>query len=137
MICVWLMRFIGAIPVYPRTIKLRGTIHSSLHCLARGESLVIFPEKPGEPLNPVLSRFGSGFIVLVRMFYRKYGSSLTIYPVAAHRKSRIVRIGEAVRFQPKSPFPEERVRIQEAVQSLITEMYQDMEREAVRSKGAG
>jgi 1-acyl-sn-glycerol-3-phosphate acyltransferase len=120
--CVAIMKALGAIPVYERSMKLASTWKQSLHLLARDRCLIIFPERDHRPLNSVLNELDDGFIGLALTYYRKTGRVLKFIPVAVDREAKAIHIAPPVFFIPERPFSLEKDRIKAALQDLITEM---------------
>lgn len=126
-VCVRIMKGIGAIPVYHTPSKIRGTLSRSLEILSKGYPLVVFPEIPGTEGTKYLEDFNTGFINLARSFYKKTGKRLNLYPVAIHKPSASVALGDPVCYSPDVPFPREKILLKRYLMETITEMYDEME----------
>ena len=132
------MKGINAIPVYKNSRNLRKTIELSLLLLRERKALLIFPEKKNEPLIEGMQRFDSGFILLAKHFYRRYGRRVAFVPAAVNKKARAISIGQPVFFRPDVPYHLERDRIRDFLESSVLEMYVDMNQQvSVRGKKAG
>lgn len=112
LICHILNSF-GPIPVHkgdPR--KSVGTITLGAEALERGESLLIFPEKPGDRYDEEsYKEFNSGFAALGKAYYKRTGRNLKFYPVFSDSSSRRFIIGQSVSFDPDNSSREEKMRI--------------------------
>ena len=78
----------------------------------------------------------TGFIRLARWLYETTHKIIIFYPVAVNKHVRGIRVGEPVRFNPDSPFGEERLRIKELLERRISSMYQALEQEGESTKQA-
>jgi 1-acyl-sn-glycerol-3-phosphate acyltransferase len=132
-ICVDLMRFLKAIPVYQQGRKLFRTLELSVACLKAGRGLLIFPENDESKMQDDLCLLNTGFIRVAQWLYSRTQKIATFYPVAVHKRARAVRIGQPVRFDPTAPYGEERIRIKRELEHSIRGMYREME---VESRGA-
>ena len=128
-VCVALMKGINAIPVYKKSRNMRKTIERSLLLLRERKALLIFPEIKGEPLIEGIERFDSGFIILAKRFYRRYGKRVTFVPAAVSRKARAISIGQPILFRPDVPYHEERDRIRNTLETSVTDMYLAMNKQ--------
>jgi len=128
-VCVHLMAYLQAIPVYGKSREIARTFAISLACLESRKPLLIFPENDESKQQPGLCRLNTGFIRLARWLYDSSRRVLTFYPVAVNRKVRAIRVGEPVRFNPDTPYREERRRIQEHLERSIAGMYRQLEEE--------
>jgi 1-acyl-sn-glycerol-3-phosphate acyltransferase len=128
-ICVDLMRCLEAIPVDNRGKKMIRTLELSIACLRRGRPLLIFPENDESKQHDDICKINTGFIRVAKWLYDHTRDIAVFYPIAINKKVRRARVGPPVRFNPAAPFGEERVRIKEALERSITEMYLTMEQE--------
>lgn len=131
-ICVQLMSYLQAVPVYRRSREIRRTFENSLAYLKSGKALLVFPENDESKKSEELCRLNTGFIRLARWLYTTTDRVLTFYPVAINKKVRAVRVGEPIRFNPDAPFGEERMRIKVHLERSISGMYRALEREHQR-----
>jgi hypothetical protein len=126
-IVVWGLKSFDPIPVYRGSA--RGTVKTfkmSVECLNSGDSILLFPENPEERYGDSINSFYSGFADLGRMFYRKTGGRLLFYPVYTSKRSRTLRIGEGVRYDPAGG-REERDKIVSALEESMRRLY-DMDK---------
>jgi 1-acyl-sn-glycerol-3-phosphate acyltransferase len=136
-ICVQLMSYLKAIPVYRRSREIYRTFEISLTYLKSKRALLVFPENDESKKRDELCILNTGFIRMAQWLYQTTRRVLTFYPVAINKKVRGIRVGNPIRFNPKAPFGEERVRIKAYLERSISGMYRAMEeetREAGRSK---
>ena len=103
------------IPVYkgmPR--ESAGTIEQSVEALARGENLLIFPEKPSDRYDDhSYKAFHTGFATLGKAYFERTGRALDFYPCFSDRKTRSFRIGKPVTYDPSDDSRSEKLRISE------------------------
>ena len=124
-LCVALMRGIHAIPVYKKSRNLRKTMELSLLLLQQRKALLIFPEIKDEPLHEEIHRFDAGFILLAKVFFRRYGKRVAFIPAAVNRKARAISIGRPIFFRPDVPYHEERDRIRDSLETSVLNMYRN------------
>ena len=128
-ICVQLMVYLKAIPVYGRSRAIHKTFEISLSYLKSKRALLIFPENEESKKHDDLCMLNTGFIRMAKWLYETTHRVLTFYPVAINKKVRGIRVGEPIRFNPGAPFGEERMRIKEYLERSISGMYRALERE--------
>ena len=126
-ICVGLMKDIGAIPVYPKSRKMASTFQLSLRLLGEGKNILVFAEDSRRPLNEAICEFGTGFIHLAKLYYRKTRKAIRFIPVAVNKKGRGILVGAPIRFDPTNPFPLERDRLKRQLESSVSMLYRELE----------
>ncbi len=135
-ICVHLMSYLKAVPVYSKSRQILKTFEISLSYLKSGKNLLIFPENDESKDQNDLCILNTGFIRLARWLYETTHKILTFYPVAINKNVRGIRVGEPVCFNPDAPYGEERMRIKEQLERSISSMYQALENEGTSTKQA-
>ena len=135
-ICVQLMSYLKAIPVYRTSRQLVKTFEISLSYLKSGKTLLIFPENDESKKRDDICMLDTGFIRLAWWLYETTHKILSFYPVAVNKNVRRIRVGEPVRFNPDTPYGEERIRIKEQLERSISSMYRAMEREGAGTRQA-
>ena len=135
-ICVHLMSYLKAVPVYRKSRKLVKTFEISLSYLKSGKTLLIFPENDESKKQDDICMLDTGFIRLARWLYQTTHKILSFYPVAVNKNVRGIRVGEPVRFNPDAPYGEERIRIKEQLEWSISSMYRAMERDGAGTRQA-
>jgi 1-acyl-sn-glycerol-3-phosphate acyltransferase len=128
-ICVRLMTYLKAIPVYSRSREIYKTFEISLSYLKSKRALLVFPENDESKKQDDLCMLDTGFIRMAKWLYETSHKVLTFYPVAVNKKVRGIRVGEPIRFDPSAPYGEERMRIKEYLERSISRMYRALERE--------
>jgi hypothetical protein len=126
-IAIRLLRSAGCVPVWQGE-KLYKTFEHSVDLLVQGKSLLIFPEDPSKKIDwhYKMTPFKKGFIYLGELYYERTGRSLRFYPLAVHRDSYRVKIGQPIAYNLKNLAANERLRIKNVLEASIHEMYQDM-----------
>jgi 1-acyl-sn-glycerol-3-phosphate acyltransferase len=135
-ICVNLMSYLMAVPVYRKSRELVQTFEISLSYLNSGKTLLVFPENDESKKQDDICMLDTGFIRLARWLHETTHKILTFYPVAVNKNVRGIRVGEPVRFNPDAPYGEERIRIKKQLERSISSMYRAMEREGAGSRQA-
>jgi hypothetical protein len=135
-ICVNLMSYLKAVPVYRKSRGLVKTFEISLSYLNSGKTLLVFPENDESKKQDDICMLDTGFIRLARWLYETTHKILTFYPVAVNKNVRGIRVGEPVRFNPDAPYGEERMRIKEQLERSISSMYRALEREGAGTRQA-
>ena len=136
-ICVRLMSYLKAIPVYSRSREIFKTFEISLAYLKAQKALLVFPENEESKKQDDLCMLNTGFIRLAQWVYETTHKVLTFYPVAINKKVRAIRVGEPIRFDPSAPYGEERMRIKTHLERSISGMYQALERERAQAETSG
>lgn len=123
-ISVPLLNTAGCIPVHSNPDELSATFDQSLDLLTQGRFVLIFPEDPNQPLDPLfrMSPFNKGFVRLGELFFQRTNRLLQFYPLAVHAVRRTVQIGRPVTFNPYAPPARERLRVKWALENMIREM---------------
>jgi len=129
-ICVQLMSYLKAIPVYRKSRGIYKTFEISLTYLKSKRALLVFPENEESKKQDELCMLNTGFIRMAQWLYDTTHKVLTFYPVAINKKVRAIRVGDPIRFDPSAPFGEERMRIKEYLERSISGMYRALERES-------
>ena len=127
---VRLLRSLNCIPVRQGT-ELLETYHLSVDYLARGRSLLIFPEDPKQNMNELykMTPFYKGFARLGEMYFERTKKNLHFSPLAVHAAQRRVKAGKAIVFNPENDPARERIRIKHALESTIHDLYLTLELE--------
>lgn len=128
-ISVPLLNATGCIPVHSNPDDLCTTFDQSVDLLAQSRIVLIFPEDPTQPLDPLfrMSPFNKGFVRLGELFFQRTNRLLQFYPLAVHAVHRTVQIGRPVTFNPYVPPARERLRIKWALENMIHEMLAGMD----------
>lgn len=127
---VGLLRGLGCIPVDRNRRRYMGAFRRSLALLEAGKSLLIFPEDPEGPLEPAtrMRPFMAGFLLLCSKHEHQTGHALPVYPVAVHRKRRLVAIGSALLFAaPEKDWRGDILRARDQVQEAVERLYRAVE----------
>jgi hypothetical protein len=135
-ICVQLMAYLKAIPVYGRSRAIIKTFEISLSYLKSKRALLIFPENEESKKRDDVCMLNTGFIHLAQWLYDTTHRTLTFYPAAINKNARSIRVGEPIRFNPRNPYQQERMRIKQHLEQSISSMYRDMERNRAGAKPA-
>ena len=127
-ISVPLLNGAGCIPVHSNPDDLCATFDQSIDLLAQGRFVLIFPEDPIQPLDPLFGMFpfNKGFVRLGELFFQRTKRLLQFYPLAVHALRRTVQIGRPVTFNPFAPPVRERLRVKWALENMIHEMLAGM-----------
>ena len=130
---------IGSIPVYRGDNEgIRKTMDISIGALQEGKYILIFPENPFLPADPVtkMNPFMHSFARMGELYYAATGRCLEFYPLTVHPK-RFIIVGKPVAFNPLNPAPQERRRLRDLMESSIKTMYMELDplaRDAMRSE---
>jgi hypothetical protein len=123
LICVLLMKYLKAIPVFKKTKKNSHTIRKSIEYLKKGKDLLIFPENQDLPFNEIFNGFDTGFFHLGPELYRKCGQRLSFIPIAGNSQENIISIGRPVIYEPSNPVRVERERVVSELEESILRLY--------------
>jgi hypothetical protein len=120
---------LGFIPVYKGDYeRMQETLKLSMARLREGEFLLIFPEEPSLPADPLtgMRPFQRSFARLGEVYYEAMKERLGFYPVAVHRSGFVI-IGKPVAFNPLNPPGLERHRLKDLMERTIRQMYMQVE----------
>ena len=89
----YLYRNVGVIPTYTDA-SLLNTMKISMERLEGGNNVLIFPEDSTDGYFEVLTKYYPGFAMLSKLYMKKTGIDLPVYPIHLNKKKRIITIGE-------------------------------------------
>ncbi|MBR5054461.1 MAG: hypothetical protein IKX07_02555 [Bacteroidales bacterium] len=126
-ICHFLNSF-EPIPVYKGMPKASAAmIDQSVDALMHGDSLLIFPEKPGDKYDrQSYKEFNTGFAALGKAFHDRTGQCLDFYPIWSDVKTRTFSIGKPVAFDPSNDVREEKIRISSELKERMISIKNDL-----------
>lgn len=130
---LWVFDSLEAIPVYrndPR--KLIGTFRETIDAMQAGDNILLFPENDtghavgerGYALEGVGKLF-TGFAMIAPLYYAKTKKKAIFIPVYASKKTRTVRIGQGIEYQPDNGANDEKMRIVDGLLSQMQAMYEE------------
>ena len=130
---LWVFDSLEAIPVYrndPR--KLIGTFRETIDAMQAGDNILLFPENDtghavgerGYALEGVGKLF-TGFAMIAPLYYAKTKKKAVFIPVYASKKTRTVRIGQGIEYQPDNGANDEKMRIVDGLLSQMQAMYEE------------
>src|SRR5271157_462417 len=124
---VRLLRSVGSIPVWHGE-EVRETYLISLDQLMEGQSLLIFPGDPLQPLDEQckISPFLKSFARLGWLYFERTQKILKFYPFAVHPGLRKVKLGKPISFNPNNNPANVCVRIKSVLESIIRDMLIEM-----------
>ncbi len=115
------LRGIRAIPVYRGSVRVGETMRDSVQTLEKGRSVLLCPDRDYSSAEVDVGEIYTGFLHLEKRFYRQTGRHLAFVPVHCCRDSKIMYIGEAVRFPDGVPY-------QDACSQVAQELVEGMNR---------
>lgn len=68
--------------------RMYSTIRHSLDILSDGTSMLIFPENSDAGYKDVITEFRAGFVTLAKLYYKKTGNDIPVFPVYYHHKKK-------------------------------------------------
>ncbi|NOH01686.1 MAG: hypothetical protein HND47_06860 [Chloroflexi bacterium] len=121
----------GCIPVHSNFEEMLVPFHQSVDRLVEGGFILIFPEDPAQPLDPIyqMSPFKKGFVRLGEFYFQRTGRVLAFYPLAVHLVRREVQVGAPVMHNPHANPVGERLRVKHTLERMIHEMLAGMNRD--------
>jgi hypothetical protein len=122
LVCVPMMRYLEAIPVFRGSRRLERTFERSRDYLLSGRSLLIFPEMIDEAYNEELNRLDLGFLEILGRAHLSSAKPIEIYPAYVDRKRRRIRVGPAVAFDLGAGLKSERRRIEGILEAEMTRL---------------
>lgn len=127
-ICVGIMKYIDAIPVYHTSTRIVETIDRSIDELGKGKNLLIFPEDPNDHTQSYIKSFQTGFAQLAKIFHERTGQAVGFYPIYVDRRTNRIEIGQKIVFDPEVPFHQERDRILKTARANMLAMRTERQR---------
>lgn len=91
-------RIAGILPIY-YDFRFKSTIEHSFACFENGVDILIFPEDSTKGYFDELTGLAPGFLTLSKLYYKKYGIDLPIYPMYFNRNYMRVVIGKPLYLQ--------------------------------------
>lgn len=115
--------YAGIIPIYYDN-KIVSTLKYSLKCLDEDVSVFIFPEDSNDGYKEVIEKFYAGFLMVSKLYYKRYKVDLPIYTTYYSRKYRKIIIGKPMYFQEMLKTMDEE-EILETFRNYLNSLYYD------------
>jgi len=128
-ICVSLMQYLEAIPVYRHNRNVSESLRRSVIYLEEGRNLLLFPEIPELPLNEHICMFDNGFVRIAKQYAENNGGTVLFYPVAVNRVRRYINIGKPVQLSTNAEFHMEKRRIARELRERICDMLENAQQD--------
>lgn len=112
-----LVKNIGGIPVYRKSIQVKKTFRLSMEALLRGESVIIYPDIDYTSTDDMPGQIYTGFLLLGKLYRKDTGKNLSFVPVDVNMKRRAMTMGAPIVFDGKRPYEPERARVAAAILS--------------------
>ena len=103
-----LVRSLGAIPVYRRSLEIRRTLRMSVDALASGDNILLFPDINFINTEQSVGELYPGFLTLEKMYYARENRHLTFIPLHISKKNRRLYTGQPINFSDNNNFNTER-----------------------------
>ncbi|MCJ7695439.1 MAG: hypothetical protein MUO40_08420 [Anaerolineaceae bacterium] len=119
-----LMARMEVVPVDRGDIVLSHAFQCSMQYLNQNELLMVFPEDPDLPIDPVsgLKPFMSGYLWLCKMIKDQRGIELPIIPVVIIKHKRRVIIGEPCYYQDSGNSKHDMLMLTRKLETIIKKM---------------
>lgn len=91
-------RTAGILPIY-YDMRFKNTIQHSFDCFDNDISILIFPEDSSKGYFDELTALAPGFLILSKMYYKRYGIDLPIYPAYFNRNYMKIVFGKPMYLQ--------------------------------------
>ncbi|MFH2103496.1 MAG: hypothetical protein ABIJ39_09120 [Chloroflexota bacterium] len=123
-ITVPLLASLGCIPVYKGYEAMQATWALSMELLLDEKLLLIFPEEPSLPADPVtgMKPFQRSFARLGEMYSEAVAKKLRYYPIAIHPNGYVM-VGGVIVHNPLNAVGLERRRLKDLLEAAVKEMY--------------
>ena len=112
----------GAIPVYRKSFQSMKTIRQSVDALAKGESVIIYPDVDYQSNEAEIGEIYDGFLLVERSYHKRTGKHIPFVPLFVSAKEKTMILGEPIYFDD-SDFSEQkpvvRRRIRDAINPLV------------------
>ncbi|HML48954.1 MAG TPA: glycerol acyltransferase [Clostridia bacterium] len=116
-----LLRSMGAIPVYRKSVQSIKTVRQSVDALAKKESLIIYPDIDYSSDEAEIGEIYDGFLLVERSYYKRTGKHIPFVPLYVSAKEKTMILGEPIYFEDgdfSEQHPIIRKRIRDAINHL-------------------
>lgn len=79
-------------------------------------------------MNDVLCEFCTGFIHVAKLYYEETRKAVQFLPVAVNKRVGAILIGKPIRFDASAPFPREKLRLKNELESSVYSLYKELEK---------
>ena len=127
-VSVLFLRGLGSLSVDRNRGWVSKVFYESLDLLCAGKNLLIFPEDPYLPVDPVtnLRPFQGGFTWLVQMYARASGRILPIYPMAVYPPSKQIVIGKSIDLEFGPDRRQDMTRFTTQIRDQVADLYHQL-----------
>jgi len=129
-LAVGLINGLECIPVDRKQERYMEPFRRSLPLLDEGKSLLIFPEDPEGPIDPVtlMRPFMGGFVLLCFLYQRLTNRLLPVYPVAVSSRHRTISVGRSLFLESQGNRRHDIHRACARVQEEVSKLYKALQR---------
>jgi hypothetical protein len=99
-----LVRSLGAIPVYRRSLEITRTLRMSADALTGGDSILLFPDVNFINTDQSVGELYPGFLMLERVYYARANRHMTLIPLHISKKNRRLYTGQPISFSGNRDF---------------------------------
>lgn len=117
-----LMKSGNMIPVHRGSKKIIRTLRESARCLEEGDDILVFPDVDYASSRQEINDLYSGFLAVEKYYNRKTGQHVSFVPLYADEKSRILKVGQAIRFCDQQSFSEQKEAVAERLRFALNEL---------------
>jgi len=103
-----LVRSLGGIPVYRRSLEIRKTLRISVDALANGDNILLFPDVNFIDTDQSVGELYPGFLTLEKIYHARENRHLTFIPLHISKKNRRLYTGQPISFSDNQNFNTER-----------------------------
>lgn len=114
------------LPTYT-DMRLIKTVRKSVDVLNDNSAIMIFPEDSGEGYYDEMTKFFSGFVLVMEKYLKASGEDVPVRPVYLHKKKGLIVVGESITLSELTSLGLNRDGIAEYFRDKVNELYRRIE----------
>jgi 1-acyl-sn-glycerol-3-phosphate acyltransferase len=121
---VSLLHSAGAIPVHRGSVTTLRTLRASVEALARGESIILYPDIEYTSGDAQVGSIYKGFLFIDRLYYQRTGAHIPFVPVGYNVAQAQIRLGSPIQFQDgdfTAQLPDIAAQLRDSINDLNSE----------------
>lgn len=115
----------GAIAVHRQSRQIIQTMKDSVDVLAKGQSVLIFPDVDYQSDQEEIGEIYQGFLHIEKYYNRQEGGHVNFVPLFADAKTKRIIFGPALSFDPDRPFIDQREEMGQRLQGALQDLAHD------------
>lgn len=118
-----LIKSMGSIPVYRKSMRVKDTFNQSVASLRRGENVIIYPDVDYVSTDDNPGEIYTGFLLLGQLYRKTTGKNLNFVALDIDMQAREILVGKPIEFDGKRRnFNEEKMRVAAALRAELARL---------------